>query len=74
MMLARVPTVVHMFYLPLDYSGIAFGRISLYEKLEAFLEGHVRAFSWLGDVVDKVIYDNVAPVSARSRKGMSAAN
>src|SRR5690606_17690387 len=46
-MLAGVPTVVHLFCLRLHYSGVAFVWASLHEKLEAFLEGHVQAFAWL---------------------------
>src|SRR5690606_32895502 len=42
-MLAGVPTVVHLFCLRLHYSGVAFVWASLHEKLEAFLEGHVQA-------------------------------
>lgn len=68
-MLAGVPTVVHLFCLRLHYSGVAFVWASLHEKLEAFLEGHVQAFAWLGGVVDKVVYDNLTPVVCKVLQG-----
>lgn len=67
--LAGVPTLVHLFCLRLHYSGVAFVWASLHEKLEAFLEGHVRAFAWLGGVADRVVYDNLAPVVRRVLQG-----
>ena len=67
--LAGVPTVVHLFCLRLHYSGVAFVWASLHEKLEAFLEGHVRAFAWLGGVVEKVVYDNLTPVVRKILQG-----
>ncbi|HHV61448.1 MAG TPA: hypothetical protein GXX51_02260 [Firmicutes bacterium] len=29
-----------------------------HERMKAFLEGHMRAFSWLGGVPEKIVYDN----------------
>jgi len=60
--LAGVLTTVHLFCLRLHYSGVSFVWASLHEKLEAFLEGHMRAFAWLEGVVEKVVYDNLSPV------------
>src|SRR5690606_12891361 len=68
-MLAGVPTVVHLFCFRLHYSGVAFVWASLHEKLEAFLEGHVRAFAWLGGVVEKIVYDNLTPVVRKILQG-----
>jgi transposase len=60
--LAGVLTTAHLFCLRLHYSGVSFVWASLHEKLEAFLEGHMRAFAWLEGVVEKVVYDNLSPV------------
>jgi len=67
--LAGVPTVVHLFCMRLHYSGVAFVWASLHQKLEAFLEGHVRAFAWLGGVPEKVVYDNLSPVVRKILQG-----
>ena len=52
------PTVVHLFCLRLRASGVAFVWAAPTEKLEAFLEGHRRAFEWLGGVPAECVYDN----------------
>jgi len=67
--LAGVPTTVHLFCLRLHYSGVAFVWASVHEKLEAFLEGHVRAFAWLEGVPEKVVYDNLSPVVRKVLQG-----
>ena len=37
---------------------LAFAWAAPTEKLEAFLEGHVHAFAWLGGVLAECVYDN----------------
>src|SRR5438067_5913892 len=56
--LAGEPIVVHLFCLRLRASGVAFAWAAPTEKLEAFLEGHVHAFAWLGGVPAECVYDN----------------
>jgi transposase len=51
-------TVVHLFCLRLRASGVPFVWAAPTEKLEAFLEGHTRAFAWLGGVPAECVYDN----------------
>lgn len=50
--------VVHLFCVQLRASGVRFAWAAPTEKLEAFLEGHVRAFCWLGGVPAECLYDN----------------
>jgi transposase len=52
------PTVAHLFCLRLRASGVAFVWAAPTEKLEAFLEGHRRAFEWLEGVPAECVYDN----------------
>jgi transposase len=49
----------------LPYSGAQTAFFSLELTLEAFLEGHVRAFQWLGGVPRECVYDNLRSVVAR---------
>src|SRR5437867_8503225 len=49
----------------LPYSGAQTAFFSLEMTLEAFLEGHVRAFEWLGGVPRECVYDNLRSVVAR---------
>jgi len=51
-------TTVHLFCLRLRTSGVPFAWAFPTEKLEAFLEGHSRAFAWLGGVPQECVYDN----------------
>src|SRR5690606_2724105 len=53
----------------LHYSGVPFVWASLHEKLEAFLEGHVRWFAWVNGVVEKMVYDNLTPVVRKIVQG-----
>lgn len=53
---------VHVFCLRLHFSGVSFACAFPHERLETFLEGHVRAFEWLGGIPDKLVYDNLTPV------------
>jgi transposase len=52
------PLVVHLFCLRMRASGVPFVWAAPTEKLEAFLEGHRRAFEWLGGVPAECLYDN----------------
>jgi transposase len=49
----------------LPYSGAQTAFFSLEMTLEAFLEGHVRAFEWLGGIPRECVYDNLRSVVAR---------
>jgi transposase len=50
---------VHLFCLRLCYSRATYVRAYLSEKLECFLDGHVRAFRFLGGSVWTLAYDNL---------------
>jgi len=49
----------------LPYSGAQTTFFSLEMTLESFLEGHVRAFEWLGGVPRECVYDNLRSAVAR---------
>jgi transposase len=49
----------------LPYSGAQTAFFSFEMTLEAFLEGHVRAFEWLGGVPRECVYDNLRSAVAR---------
>ena len=49
----------------LPYSGAQTAFFSLEMSIESFLEGHVRAFEWLGGVPRECVYDNLRSVVAR---------
>jgi hypothetical protein len=49
----------------LPYSGAQTAFFSLEMTVEAFLEGHVHAFEWLGGVPRECVYDNLRSVVAR---------
>jgi transposase len=49
----------------LPYSGAQTAFFSLDLSIESFLEGHVRAFEWLGGVPRECVYDNLRSVVAR---------
>ncbi|WP_245629157.1 IS21 family transposase, partial [Alicyclobacillus shizuokensis] len=51
-------TEVSLFVMRLRYSGVFFACAFSTEKIEAFLEGHRRAFEWFGGVPRSVRYDN----------------
>jgi transposase len=64
--LRGVKTKTALFTMRLSYSGRAAHRASLSQGQEAFLEGHVYAFSRLGGVpVGKIRYDNLKPAVSR---------
>ena len=49
----------------LPYSGAQTAFFSLDMTIESFLEGHVRAFEWLGGVPRECVYDNLRSVVGR---------
>jgi len=49
----------------LPYSGASTAHFSFDMTLESFLEGHTRAFEWLGGVPRECVYDNLRSVVAR---------
>jgi len=49
----------------LPYSGAQTAFFSLEMTIESFLEGHARAFEWLGGVPRECVYDNLRAVVAR---------
>jgi transposase len=49
----------------LPFSGASTAHFSLDMTTEAFLEGHVRAFDWLGGVPRECVYDNLRSAVAR---------
>ena len=54
----NAPVVAHLFCLRLRASGVPFVWAAPTEKLEAFLEGHRRAYEWLDGVPAECVYDN----------------
>jgi len=57
--LDNIKTVVYLFCLRLRASGVPFVYAFRHDRTEAFLEGHMRAFTWLGGVPQKLVYDNL---------------
>jgi hypothetical protein len=49
----------------LPFSGAATAHFSLDMTIESFLEGHARAFDWLGGVPRELVYDNLRSAVAR---------
>jgi transposase len=56
--LGGVKTRIHYFCLDLPHSDAIFVKAYPAETTEAFLDGHVSAFAWLGGVPHRVLYDN----------------
>lgn len=52
----------------LPFSGAATAHFTFDMTLESFLEGHVRAFEWLGGVPRECVYDNLRSAVARREK------
>ncbi len=52
----------------LPYSGAQTAFFSFEMTIEAFLEGHVRAFEWLEGVPRECVYDNLRSVVARRER------
>lgn len=60
---------VSLFCLRLKASLVPFVWASPTEKLEAFLEGHKRAFKWLGGIPENLVYDNPKTAVTKILKG-----
>ena len=60
---------VHLFILRLSHSGRAFAHAYGHQAQEAFFDGHVGAFAWLGGVPGRVRYDNLKPAVVRILRG-----
>jgi transposase len=58
-----------LFHLRLSCSGRSFARGYAHQAQEAFFDGHVRAFSWLGGVPGRLRYDNLKPAVVRLLRG-----
>lgn len=56
---------VYALVVSLPYSGAQTAFFSLDMTIESFLEGHARAFEWLGGVPRECVYDNLRSVVAR---------
>jgi transposase len=56
---------VYALLMALPYSGAQTAFFSFEMTIEAFLEGHVRAFEWLGGVPRECVYDNLRAAVAR---------
>ena len=69
--LAGTMTKLWMFVMRLSASGKAFHRLYANQAQEAFLDGHVRAFSALGGCARRVRYDNLSPAVAKVLRGRS---
>jgi hypothetical protein len=52
----------------LPFSGASTAHFSFEMTTEAFLEGHVRAFAWLGGVPRECVYDNLRSAVARRER------
>ena len=53
----------------LPFSGASTAHFSFDMTVESFLEGHVRAFAWLGGVPRECVYDNLRSAVARRDGG-----
>jgi transposase len=56
---------IYALVVTLPYSGAQTAHFSLDMSVEAFLEGHVRAFDYLGGVPAECVYDNLRSAVAR---------
>lgn len=52
----------------LPYSGASTAHFSFDMTIESFLQGHVRAFDWLGGVPRECVYDNLKSAVARRER------
>jgi transposase len=62
---AGVPTQVAVFVLSLPYSDAVYCQVFPRECTEVFLEGHRRAFTFLGGVPRRIAYDNTKTAVAQ---------
>ena len=59
---------VYALVFSLPFSGAATAHFSFDMTIESFLEGHVRAFGWLGGVPRECVYDNLRSAVARRKR------
>ena len=59
---------VYALVFSLPFSGAATAHFSFDMTIESFLEGHVRAFAWLGGVARECVYDNLKSAVARRER------
>jgi transposase len=59
---------VYALVFSLPFSGAATAHFSFDMTIESFLEGHVRAFDWLGGVPRECVYDNLKSAVARRER------
>jgi transposase len=58
----------------LPFSGASTAHFSFDMTIESFLEGHVRAFEWLGGVPRECVYDNLRSAVARRERDVVSWN
>ena len=63
--ISGVERKVHYFVLDLPHSDGCFVKADLAETTEAFLDGHVSAFAFLGGAPQSILYDNTKLAVAR---------
>ena len=68
-MLSGEAVTVQLFCLRLGYSKLSFVTALPSQAQEAFLEGHVRAFNFLGGVPRQLVYDNLKAAVKRILEG-----
>lgn len=64
-----IETQVQFFCMRLCYSHRPFVMALPFQKQEAFLEAHVRAFDFFGGVPGRITYDNVTAATTRAIRG-----
>lgn len=64
-----VEQIAHLFCLRLRFSSVPFVWAAPHERLEAFLEGHTRALTWLDGVPARIVYDNLSSAVHRMLQG-----
>ncbi len=67
--IAGVPTKVHLFQMRACFSGACFVEAHTRETQQAFLEGHVAAFEFFGGVFGLTRYDNLGSAVKRVLRG-----
>jgi len=59
---------VYALVFSLPFSGAATAHFSFDMTIESFLQGHVRAFAWMGGVPRECVYDNLKSAVARRER------
>lgn len=68
-MIGRTRRRLSLFAMVLAYSRMIYVEFTLSERMDAFLEAHVRAFAFFGAVPDRCLYDNCKTVVLERRDG-----